>query len=79
MENKTKIKFLLIVGIFLIPYLFVLISYFLFDPFKVLYSYEDYYINSSVDHNRDFISTELYLKHKYQYDSFILEVQELYQ
>lgn len=48
--------------LFLSPLYIILISYFCLDPFKVLYSYENYYSNSPIQLNRDYISTEYFLK-----------------
>jgi len=50
----------------------LLLSYMIFDPFKVLFSY-DHYSLSPVVPNRDYISSEIYLNNrgKYQYNSFI--------
>ena len=43
------------------------------DPFRVLYEYEDYSKDLFVQINRDFVSTETFLKNrsKYQFNSFI--------
>ncbi len=50
----------------------LILSYLIFDPFKVVFSYERYSL-SPVIPNRDYISSEIYLKNrvKYQYNSFI--------
>jgi hypothetical protein len=64
------IHFLLIGAI---PFLILFIGYIVYDPFKVMKHYEGYsYLNLAA--NRDFISTEMYLKNnkKYKYNSFIL-------
>lgn len=63
------IKFSLI-GLCLI--VVVLGSYFILDPFRVLYSYNTY-SNLHVVTNRDFVSTEMFIKNydKYHYNSFI--------
>ncbi len=60
----------LLVG--LIPVVIVLSSYFYFDPFKVLYKYDNY-SNSHVSLNRDYVSTEMFVKNNklYHYNSFI--------
>lgn len=64
------IKYILL---FSIPLLVLIGIYLVTDPFKVLYTYEDYYVNNYISRNRDFISTEMYLKNskKYDYDSFV--------
>ncbi len=50
----------------------LLAGYVVFDPFKVLYKYEDYSF-SRIYYNRDYVSTEMFLKNKerYQYNSYI--------
>lgn len=57
------------------PFIFLLLIYFFTDPFKVIYSYDDYYPkeDSVIYKNRDFVSTEMFIKNskKYIYDSFI--------
>jgi len=57
------------------PLLLIFLLYFIFDPFKVLYTYENYY-ESTPPHivlNRDFVSLNTFIKNypKYKYDSFI--------
>ena len=56
----------------LIPFLLLLIGYFILDPFKTVKSYEDYSF-SHVIPNRDYVSTEMFLKNykAQQYNSFI--------
>ena len=56
----------------LIPFLIVLVGYLYFDPYKVIYEYDDYG-KSCVVLNRDYVSTTKYLKNKdkYHFDSFI--------
>ena len=53
--------------------LFLLFTYFYYDPFRVLYNHDNYNDNG-VAKDADFISTELYKKNKARlhYDSFIL-------
>jgi hypothetical protein len=65
-------------GLFLIPVFLVLISYFIFDPFKVLYQYKEEMFDASgtIDGfmlNRDIVGTEMFLQKKdsLKYDSFI--------
>jgi hypothetical protein len=67
---KAFIKNLLL---FLSPFILWLISYFIFDPFRVLYNYKDY-SKGRITLNLDVVSTETYIHHykKYQYNSFIL-------
>ena len=59
--------------VFLIPFFLFFIAYLLYDPFMVLYHYEDYNKKVFIPKNRDFISTEMYInnREKYNYDSFI--------
>ena len=59
--------------IFSLPFILLLAVYLIKDPFKVLYNYDNYYEESVIGINRDFVSSEMYLKNseKYQYDSFI--------
>ena len=47
------------------------------DPFKVLFHYEDYYVDNGegyyINTNRSYVSTQMYIQNKdrYNYDSFI--------
>ncbi|WP_395057855.1 hypothetical protein [Flavobacterium sp.] len=63
-----KITLFTLIG--LIPIIISLIGYFHFDPFKVLKPYKDY-SNSYIIPNRDYISTEIFLKNKNNCNSFI--------
>jgi hypothetical protein len=56
------------IGIFAL--LVLLLGYIIYDPFKVIYTYNDYSY-SYVYPNRDYVSTEIFLKNKYNYNSFI--------
>jgi hypothetical protein len=58
--------------LFLAPLIAVAISYFVFDPFKVLYAYDDYY-EEHVELDRDVVSSQIYLRNRTTigYDSFI--------
>jgi hypothetical protein len=62
--------------LFSFPFILLFGTYFIWDPFKVIYNYDQYYQNNDyfINKNRDFISTEMYLKNyrKFNYDSFIL-------
>ncbi|MGZ3905082.1 MAG: hypothetical protein ACXVC6_15375 [Bacteroidia bacterium] len=66
---KTLLQFsTIVVSMFLIT----LAGYYYFDPFRVLYPYNNYsYLNVST--NRDYISTQMFLQNypKYHYNSFI--------
>lgn len=67
---KLFIKYWLL---FLIPFFFLLICYIVFDPFKVIWPYDNYYVKGDGGINRDYVSTTTYIKQKdtYHYDSFI--------
>lgn len=64
--------FLKRLGLFLIPFYLVLLLFFVFDPFKILYEYEDY-SDSFIQLNREVISSKTFLKNyeKNKYNSFI--------
>jgi len=66
--KKLLYKILLL----LLPILIVLASYFIYDPFKVLYTYDNY-PEDHVELNRNHVSTEIFLKNynEYQFNSFI--------
>ena len=70
-------KFIIAIFIFVIPFILLLLPYFITDPFKVLYFYSSYYPESEdevyIETNRSYVSTRMYLqnKEKEQYDSFI--------
>ncbi|MBK7498965.1 MAG: hypothetical protein IPI19_07635 [Ignavibacteriales bacterium] len=70
--NKQIKYFLKRVGIFLVPFFIVLISFFILDPFKILYEYKNY-SGSFIQLNRDVISSKTLIKNydKYKYNSFI--------
>ena len=70
-------RFILYSALFLLPFVVVLMPYFITDPFKVLYHYDNYYDIGGKDYyvntNRSYVSTIMYIqnKDKYHYDSFI--------
>jgi hypothetical protein len=69
---RLLIKLLLLAA----PLIVILFFYGITDPFKVLWSYDSYYVSgqpSFVALNRDFVSTETFLRYRqvYHYDSFI--------
>ncbi len=66
-------NFLLRIICFLIPFFVVCIVYFITDPFRVLYTYDDLYKGVYGGVNRDYVSTEKFLKNydKEKYNSFI--------
>lgn len=57
-----------------LPLIAVLISYIIWDPFRVLYHYTNFSYNLVSIPNRDYISTQMYLNNyeKSKYKSFIL-------
>jgi hypothetical protein len=66
-------KFVIKLFIAAIPFIALLSGFIVFDPFQIIYRYGDYSEKGYVIPNRDFISTEVYIrnKEKYHYDSFI--------
>ncbi len=66
-------RFIKRVIIFGIPVVLLVISYFLFDPFHVLQSYDQYGSNYLKTFNRNRMSTELFLINnpKYKFKSFV--------
>jgi hypothetical protein len=71
MRNYLKqcLKFGLVI---IAPLLLLLVLYLCYDPFKVLYKYNDY-SNPVVRDNRDYVSTEVFINNYpiYRYNSFI--------
>ncbi len=69
-------KYLLKLAIFLSPFLIVIATYLLQDPFKVLYHYDKYFVPYGTIHiqlDKDFVSTQNFIN-KYDvfhYDSYI--------
>jgi hypothetical protein len=66
-------KLLKISGLIALPYVLVVIIYFILDPFLVLRNYENYYAQKSPLRNIDHISVQTYRmnREKEKYDSFI--------
>ena len=66
---KFSFKFLL----FILPFIISILPFFIFDPFRILYRYDNYFEGNFVMPNRDYVSSEVFLKNKstYSYDSFI--------
>jgi hypothetical protein len=66
-------QFIIRLLIFGSPIWFLIISYIVFDPFHVIYSYDTYGSNYLKTYNRNKISTETFLKNnqKYNFSSFI--------
>jgi hypothetical protein len=70
-------KFIRKTILFFLPFVFLVILYFIFDPFKVLYKYDSYFndsVNGVVFLNTDYVSTSNFDNHyeKFHYNSFIL-------
>jgi len=67
--KKFALKLLLIS----LPIIFLLGLFFITDPFRIIYHYKDYSENMYVIPNRDFVSSEMYLRNAkvYRYNSFI--------
>ena len=60
--------------LFMLPLLPVVATYMYFDPFKVLRSYDVYYVEGDGGYlNKNYVSTMNYInkRDKYHYDSFI--------
>jgi hypothetical protein len=66
-------KFALKLILFTAPFWLVALSYMVYDPFKVLYSYDNLYDNYFVNINRDYASSQLFLQNKttHPYNAFI--------
>ena len=66
-------RFLIKTLFFVTPFILIVISFALTDPFRIIKSYRNYFDNFIVEPNRDFVSTEVYLRNraKYKYNSFI--------
>lgn len=70
--NEQIKYFLKRVGLFLIPFYFILILFVILDPFKIIYKYENY-SGAFIQLNRDVISSKTFINNsdKYEYNSFI--------
>ena len=73
---RTRLGLLLRLAALSLPLDFFLATYVWYDPFRVLYysRYENFYRGNELPLNRDFCSTEIFLRQagRYHYDSFIL-------
>lgn len=61
-------------ALFALPFLLSALPYFVFDPFKVLYTYDTYYEpDDRIMLNRDYVSTQIFLQTNpaRRYDSFV--------
>ena len=71
---KRFLKYLLL---FILPFVILFLPFVVTDPFKVLFHYEDYYVDNGkgyyINTNRSYVSTQMYIQNKdrYNYDSFI--------
>lgn len=65
--------FLKRIFLFCIPFIVLVVIYIFSDPFMIINKYENYNYRFYIHKNRDFISTEMFIKNskKYVYDSFI--------
>jgi hypothetical protein len=70
--NKQIKYFLKRIGLFLIPFYLILILFFILDPFKIIYKYENY-SGAFIQLNRDVISSKTFIKNyeEYKFNSFI--------
>lgn len=59
--------------LFTLPFLVFVAVYAVIDPYMVLHTYSDYNKNYFINKNRDFVSTEMFMKNSktYKFDSFI--------
>lgn len=67
-------RFIIYCILFAVPFVFLLVLYFVVDPFKVIRHYDNYYVQGDiVAVNRNYVSTMTYINQwgKYHYDSFI--------
>ncbi len=73
MRGNKLHQYLIRLSFFSIPFIIVLIAYLIIDPFMVLYDYDNYNRNPYIQKNRDFVSTEKFIRNSeaYIYDSFI--------
>ena len=74
-------QFIIKLLIFGSPIWFLIISYILFDPFHIIYSYDAYGSNFLKTYNRNRISTETFLRNnqKYNFSSFGRDLYFLFQ
>jgi len=68
------IRFVIKVCLFFLPFIVILGSVILLDPFKVWFEYEDYYKEEVISTNRENVCLKLFEKGytKYKFNSFIL-------
>lgn len=74
--DKNINKFTKTFFLFALPAFTVVISYFILDPFKVLYDYDNYYVQGKggISLTKDYVSTHFYQKYNptENFNSFIL-------
>ena len=72
MKKREVLLFFKRLSIFLSPFLLLILSFVIIDPFKIISTYDDFN-NSITALNPDYVSTEVYLKNreKEHYNSFI--------
>lgn len=68
-------RFILISFLFLLPFIILLLPYFIGDPFKAMRHYDVYYDQSEpffINNNRGYVSTQMYIQNhnKYHFNSF---------
>jgi len=70
---KNLLRLMKTLFLFGIPFFVIAIIYVIEDPFMVIHNYKDFNSRFFIHKNRDFVSSEMYLRNskKYDYDSFI--------
>lgn len=73
MQSKEMLKLFAKLLAFSLPVLLLLLSYLVYDPFRVLYAYPNYERNCFVALDRDFVGAEVYMHQRAQqhYNAFI--------
>ncbi|MDZ7634147.1 MAG: hypothetical protein U5L72_06775 [Bacteroidales bacterium] len=68
-----KLKLLVRILLFALPFIILTAIYAIADPYMVLYNYSDYNKNFYINKNRDYVSSEMFMRNSrmYEYDSFI--------
>jgi len=68
-------RFILLARIILfsLPFIILTAIYVITDPYMVIFSYSDYNKNYFINKNRDYVSSEMFMRNskKYTYDSFV--------
>ena len=70
---KDLLGYIKKVLVFLVPFIVYLTAYIVIDPFMVIFKYNDFNRRSYIPKNRDYVSSEIYLKNREteKYNSFI--------